>query len=123
MEKKILIVDDDPQICAQLKDFLIKKGFNPIIATSGEEALEKGKKEKPIIVLLEIKLPGMDGLMTLKRIREITEQIGIIIITGVRDENIAEEAIRLGAYSYITKPLDLDYLEMCLLTKILLLTT
>lgn len=120
--KKILIVDDNLQIRSLLERFLIKKGFYALTAASGEEALEKIKTAKPLIVLLDIKMPGMDGLMTLKRIKEINEDIGVIMITGVEDENIGEEALKLGAYDYITKPLDLDYLEMCLLTKILLLS-
>lgn len=120
--KKILIVDDNLQIRSLLEKFLIKKGFHALTAASGEEALEKIKTAKPIIVLLDIKMPGMDGLMTLKRIKEINEDIGVIMITGVEDENIGEVALKSGAYDYITKPLDLDYLEMCLLTKILLLS-
>lgn len=121
-EKGILVVDDDPEICNLLEKFLTKKGYNPITATSGEEALEKVKKEKPIIVLLDVKMPGMDGLMTLKRIREIDEQIGVIMITGVGNASIGEEAMNTGAYDYIMKPFDLNYLEMCLLTKIFLIT-
>ncbi len=120
--KKILIVDDNLQIRSFLERFLIKKGFYALSAASGEEALEKIKTAKPIIVLLDIKMPGMDGLMTLKRIKEINEDIGVIMITGVEDEDIGEVALKSGAYDYITKPLDLDYLEMCLLTKILLLS-
>ena len=64
----------------------------------------------------------MDGLVALKRIKEIDQRIGIIMITGMEDENMADEAMRLGAYDYIIKPVDLNYLEMCLLTKILLAT-
>ncbi len=120
--KKILVVDDNPKICAVLKAFLSNRGYSPIIAASGEEALEKIKTAKPIIVLLDIKMPGMDGLMTLKRIKGINEDIGVIMITGVEDENIGEEAMKLGAYDYIRKPFDLDYLEMCLFTKIILLS-
>lgn len=122
-KKKILVVDDDPQICTLLKDFLNKKGYNPITANNGEEALEKLRKEKPVIVLLDMVMPGMDGLMTLKRIKEIDERIGIIMTTGIKDKHIAELALELGAYDYVIKPFDLDYLEMCLFTKILLLTT
>lgn len=120
--KKILIVDDNLQVRSFMERFLIKKGFDALTAASGEEALEKIKTAKPLIVLLDIKMPGMDGLMTLKRIKEINKGIGVIMITGVEDKNIGEEALKSGAYDYITKPLDLDYLEMCLITKILLLS-
>jgi len=67
-------------------------------------------------------MPGMDGLMTLKRIKENNEGIGVIMINGLEDKNIGEETLKLGAYDYIAKPFDLDYLEMCLVTKILLLS-
>jgi len=116
-EHKVLIADDDPGIQALLRDFLIKKGFNPIIAKSGEEALEKVNKDKPAMVLLDIKMPGMDGLMALKKIKEINQRIGVIMITGVGEEQIAIEAMDAGAFDYIVKPLNLDYLEMCLLAK------
>lgn len=119
-EYKVLVADDDPLICSLLKDFLIKKGFHPIIAISGEEALKKVSEDKPIVVLLDINMPGMDGLMALKKIKEINEHIGIIMITGVGDEHIAKEAMNLGAFDYITKPVDLNYLETCLLTKVFL---
>lgn len=121
--RKVLVVDDEPRIREVLEKFLAKKGFQPITAASGEEALEKVMKEGPIVVLSDIKMPGMDGIMLLKRIREINEGIGVIMITAVGDEDIAHQAIELGAYDYIVKPLDFDYLEMCLLTKILLLST
>ncbi|MEW6100734.1 MAG: response regulator [Candidatus Omnitrophota bacterium] len=119
-KKKVLIVDDYAEICELLKDFLSRKGYSPITANSGEEALEKVMTEKPLIVLLDINMPGMDGLMTLKKIKEIDPRIAVIMITGLEDETLAEEAVRLGAYDYIRKPLNLSYLEMCLLTKVVL---
>lgn len=118
--RKILIVDDEPRIREILEKFLAKKGFPSITAASGEEALEKIVKEDPRAVLSDIKMPGMDGMILLKRIREINKGIGVIMITAVGDEDIAHQAMESGAYDYIVKPLDLDYLEMCLLAKILL---
>ena len=119
-KKKILIADDEPEICSLLKDFLTKKGFKPTVAISGEDALEKIKQENPIIVLLDINMPGMDGLMALKKIKEIGGDIGIIVITGMADANILEEAIKLGVYDYIVKPVNFNYLEFCLISKIIL---
>jgi len=121
-KKKILIADDEPEVCSLLNDFLTKKGFIPSIASSGEEALQKIKLNDPIIVLLDINMPGMDGLMTLKKIKETNEHIGIIIISGTADENIAEQAMRLGVYDYIVKPVNFGYLEFCLISKIILST-
>jgi DNA-binding NtrC family response regulator len=119
---KVLVVDDDPRIRDIIEQFLTKRKFTSVSAASGEEALEKIKKENPIVVLLDVKMPGMDGLITLKKIREISEDIGVIMISGVGEQSMAEEAIKLGAYDYIVKPLDFDYLEMCLMTKIMLLS-
>jgi DNA-binding response OmpR family regulator len=121
-KKKILVVDDDLAICSLIKDFLVNKGFKVVTASSGEEALEKFTIEKPILILLDIRLPGMDGIVTLKRIREIDKQVGVIMVTGLKDQEAFEEAQRLGAYDYIVKPFDLDYLEMCVLVRICLVS-
>jgi DNA-binding NtrC family response regulator len=120
--KKILVADDNPQICSLFEDFLKRKGFKPLIAGSGEEAIERTKKENPIIVLLDINMPGMDGLMTLKKIREINQSVGIIVVTGMSDENVVQEAMKMGIYDYIIKPINFDYLQFSLITKIILMT-
>ena len=121
-KEKILVVDDEPAVCSLLKEFLGKKGFNVVTASSGEEALEKFKKERPILILLDIKLPGMDGIMTLKRVREMDEKVGVIMITSVEEQEVFEEAKKLGAYEYVVKPFDLDYLENCVLVRITLVS-
>lgn len=118
-KEKVLIVDDDPQTCVLLKDFLSWRGFEPLVAGTAEEALEKVEKEKPRIVLLDIKLPGMDGLTALRKIKEANKDMDIVMITGVEDGSVASEAIKSGAYDYVIKPLNLDYLETCLLIKTL----
>jgi DNA-binding response OmpR family regulator len=115
-------VDDDPQISALIHDFLAKKGFNVVTAASGEEGLEKFKAEKPILVLLDVKLPGIDGILTLKRIREMDDKVGVIMITGVLDEAVLEEVKKFGVFEYIVKPFDLDYLETCALVRICLVS-
>jgi DNA-binding response OmpR family regulator len=121
-QEKILVVDDDQQISSLIRDFLSKKGFNVITAASGEEGLEKFKTEKPILVLLDVKLPGIDGILTLKRIREIDDKVGVIMITGVLDEAVLEEVKKFGVFEYIVKPFDLDYLETCALVRICLVS-
>jgi len=121
-ERKILVVDDDPQICSLIKDFLTKKGFTVVVAYSGEEGLEKLKKERPILVLLDVRLPGMDGIMALKRIKEIDPRVGVIMVTGLKDEDTFNEAKKLGAHEYIVKPFDLDYLDTCVLVRLCLVS-
>jgi len=113
---RILIVDDEIKICNMLENYLINHRLSPVIATSGEEGIEKARTVKPAIVLLDVNLPGMNGLMALRKIKEIDERIGVIMITGVEDEVIAKQAMKLGAFDYILKPIEFEYLEMCLLT-------
>lgn len=117
--KKILVVDDEEAICNMLKKFLTQKGYEAIIALSGEEAIGKVKEEKPHIVLLDIRMPKMDGIETLKKIRELDKEVGIVMITAVKDDDVGRKCLQLGAYDYITKPLSLDYLEGVLLVKLL----
>lgn len=122
-KSKILIVDDEPRIREVLVRFLTKEGFQTITAASGQEALDKVVEEKPIVVLCDIKMPGMDGMAVLKKIREINDRLSVIMITAVGDEDIARQVMELGAYDCIVKPLDLVYLEMCLISKIILSRT
>jgi DNA-binding response OmpR family regulator len=121
-KKVVLIVDDEPEICSLLSDFLSKRGFKPVIASNGEEAIIRTKQDNPIIILLDINMPGMDGLMTLKKIKETSEHVGIIVITGMADAHVAEEAMKLGIYDYMVKPVNFNYLEFCLISKIILST-
>ena len=117
--KKILIVDDEPAVCNMLKRFLTKKGYKATSVLSGEEALKKVEKDKPHVVLLDIKMPKMDGIEVLKKIKEFTKEIPIVVmVTAVNDEVIGKRCMELGAYDYITKPLGLEYLETVLMVKL-----
>ncbi len=119
---KIMVVDDDVSVSSLIKDFFAKKGYEVITAGNGRDALDKLNKEHPIVVLLDVRLPGMDGLLILKRIREIDSKVGVIMVTGIKDDETFEEAKKLGAYEYIVKPFDLDYLETCVLVRICLVS-
>jgi two-component system response regulator AtoC len=118
MKTKILVVDDEVEVCNMLKSFLTKKGYEVIVAFSAIDGLEKLKEEKPKIILLDIKMPGMSGVEAIHMIREINSEVGIIMATAVIDETIAKEAVKLGAYDYLVKPFDLNYLEKILLVKL-----
>ena len=117
--KKILVIDDEQPICKMLKKFLSRKGYQAITALSGKEGIKKVKQERPQIVLLDIKMPGIDGIETLKRIREIDKKVGIVMITVIKEDATGRKCMELGAYDYITKPFSLDYLESVLLVKLL----
>lgn len=108
---KILVVDDERDICEFVRNFLEERGYVVFSAESGEDALEAVKKEKPDLVLLDIKMKGMDGIAALKHIKDIDKKIKVVMVTALEDQEKIEEACRLGACEYITKPLALDHLE------------
>jgi CheY-like chemotaxis protein len=87
---------------------------------SGEEALKSLERLSPTVVLLDIKMPGMDGLVTLKKIKTLRPNTTVIMITGLHEEGTIDQALALGALDYITKPFSREYLETTLLSKILL---
>jgi DNA-binding response OmpR family regulator len=118
--RKILVADDEPAVCNMLKKFLIQKGYDVSIALNGEETLAKAKAEKPWAVLLDIRMPDIDGIEVLRRLREIDKKVPIIImVTAVNDAEVGRMCINFGASDYITKPITLEYLETVLTMKLL----
>ena len=115
---KILIVDDDVNACILLKSFLGEMDHDVIVSYNGEDALEKVKNLNPDIMLLDISMPGIDGMEVLRRVRQFNDKIGIIMVTGIKDESEAKEAIKKGADDYITKPVDYDHLNECILVDL-----
>jgi len=118
-KERILVVDDELEVCNALKEFLSLKEYAVQTALDGPTALKMVEDFNPHIVLLDIIIPGMGGLEVLKRIRKIDSKIGIIMTTAVVDEELAKSTIRLGAYDYITKPIDLNHLETVVLVKMI----
>lgn len=106
----ILVVDDDQGVRDTL-GLILKKRFHLITAADGESALELLKTHTVDVVLLDIRLPGIDGLEVLKRIKESYDSIEVIMITVVRDIETAVRAIKLGAYDYMTKEFKYDAVE------------
>ena len=115
---KVLVVDDDPKAVELLVEFLSTKGYEVLTATSGEEALRRVKEDRPHLVLLDVEMPKMNGIEALRRIREIDPEVGVIMATGVNEEDVGRKALELGAFDYIVKPLDMKYLEGSLWYKI-----
>jgi DNA-binding NtrC family response regulator len=115
---KLLVVDDEADICDFVKTFFKDRGFQVLTASSGDEALLIAKKERPEIVLLDIKMQGMDGVAALKHIKEIDKNIKVIMVTALEDQDKMNEAYKLGACDYITKPLTLDYLEQAVVKNL-----
>lgn len=115
---KMLVVDDEIEICEFLKLFFQERNFEVRTAYSGEEAVRVVEKVKPDIVLLDIHMPGMNGLQTLQAIKQRCPNSKVIMVTAIETNEKIEEAMRLGADNYITKPLSLEYLEKDVQEKI-----
>ncbi len=109
--KRILIVDDEEDVRLFLRDFLNDHEYQVDTAGSGEEALEKIAKNVPNVLLLDIMMPGMDGLQTLEAVKSKNPQVTVIMITALKDEARIVKAKKLGAHDYIVKPFSLSYLE------------
>ena len=107
----ILVVDDEPDVVEMLGEFLTNQGHLVWKARDGETALETVKEQGPTVVVLDMKLPRMDGLETLKRIKKLRPQTTVIMISGVATLDMAKESLKMGAYDYLAKPIDLNHLE------------
>lgn len=117
---EILIVDDEVQIQDMLRRFLEMKNFKCCTSSSASEALSLIIANGNIkLVLLDINMPVTNGIELLEKIREITSEIDVIMITGYEDMDAAEKAMELGARDYITKPFDFSYLETSILAGLI----
>ena len=108
MYPAVLIVDDEITIIESLKGILSDDGFEVMHAFNGYEALKKIEAESPDIVLLDIWMPGMDGIETLKEIKKITPSLPVVMITGHGTIESAVDATKSGAYDFLEKPLSID---------------
>lgn len=110
MARTILVVDDEASILQSLEGILSDEGFESITVKSGTEALEKIEEVMPDLVLLDIWMPGMDGMETLSRIREVYPNVQVIMMSGHGSIETAVKATKMGAYDFIEKPLSLEKL-------------
>lgn len=106
----ILIVDDERELLQQLEGFLRVRGCTVLTAASGEEALAALAHAQPALVLLDIKMPGLDGLVTLKKIKALRPDLPVIMMTALEDQSLMAQASALGAYEHILKPFNLTVL-------------
>jgi DNA-binding NtrC family response regulator len=107
----ILIVDDEAQICDLLSRVLAKEGYQVRTARSGTEAMHIAKNEPIELTLLDLRLPDIDGIQTLRQLKKIDESIVVIMMTAYGALDTAREAMMWGAYDFITKPVDLEFLN------------
>jgi len=114
--EKILVVDDEPSIRKYLRTLLEVDGFGVETAASGKEALESlARPEKPDLVILDVLMPEMDGLETLRRMMQMDRGLNVIMLSCSNEVNTVVEAIRIGALDYLTKPFEKAELEAALL--------
>lgn len=108
---KILVVDDEPNMVLLLAEYLTEQGYQVVTAHGGIEALAKLDLEKPQAILLDVRMPGMDGVEVLRRIRSFDTQVGILMISANDDIDLAKQTIGMGAFDYTLKPVDFAYLS------------
>jgi len=110
MKQRILIVEDEAQMCDLLDSFFTEKGYRVTTVQKGEEAVARLEEEGYALVITDIKLPGMSGLELLARIRLDWQDVAVIIMTAFSSISSAVEGMKLGAEDYIGKPFQLDEL-------------
>jgi DNA-binding NtrC family response regulator len=105
---KVLVVDDEEQMCFLLKRTFEKHGLTAIVSQDGESALDRFRKDEPDVVVLDILMPGLDGRETMQQMRQSNPEIPIIFMTGLAGVSGAVEAMKSGAFDYIAKPFELN---------------
>src|SRR5438093_12050339 len=108
MKPTILIVDDEPGVRAALSGVLRDEGYNVEAVSTGEECLERVTRGGLDLIILDVWLPGMDGLATLARLRERQIDAQVVLISGHGNIESAVRAIKLGAFDFVEKPLSLE---------------
>lgn len=114
----LLVVDDQMGVRRLLFEAFSEENYNVIMASSGMEAIEKVQALKPHVILMDMKMPGMNGLEALKEINKIYDDLLVIMMTAYGELEIVAEAIKLGIKEYITKPFDINELRL-LVKKVL----
>lgn len=107
---KVLVIDDEKGLRDMLSYALGREGYEVLVAENGEVGVEKVKQEEVNVVVTDIKMPGMDGVAVLKKIKQMNENVEVIVATGYGSMETAIESLRNGAYDYINKPFNIDEL-------------
>ena len=105
---RVLVVDDEPSVVEVFREFLSGEGYALSVALSGEEAVRLIPEIKPDLVLTDINLPGLSGLEVMRFAKRVDPEVAVIVVTGYASASTAIDALREGAYDYVTKPFDLD---------------
>jgi DNA-binding NtrC family response regulator len=111
-EAKILVVDDDVELADTLTDHLLEQGYFAAKAYGGKEALDLLQERDFHLVITDLKMPGMDGMELLRRVKGIDRKVSVVLITGYGTIETAVDAIKLGAYDFIQKPFQFNELQI-----------
>ncbi len=114
----VLVAEDDGQSRRGLVRFLQSQGHDVIEAADGRAAIALARERKPDIILLDLAMPGRDGLEVLKELVPVLPDTGFIIVTGNEDEKIASSCLELGAFDYVPKPVDFDILSQTIKARL-----
>jgi len=114
MKLRVLVVDDDEDICLYLREFLTREGFRVATVSKAADALVEIRQGRHQIVLLDVRLPGVDGVELLRQIRAIDSDICVIVMTGYPSVQSAVESMKAAAFDYLQKPFDLQDLRVVL---------
>jgi len=107
---KILLVDDEQEFVETLSERLKMRDLSSEMALDGEKALQVVQDQEPDVMVLDLKMPGIDGMEVLRRVRKTFPRVQVVILTGHGSEKDEEQARRLGAYAYLKKPVDIENL-------------
>ena len=107
---RILLVDDEEEFVKTLSERLVLRGLATQVATDGESALSRIETNPPNVVVLDVLMPGMDGLMVLERIKNALPELPVILLTGHGSTKDGIRGMQLGASDYLMKPIDIDSL-------------
>jgi two-component system, OmpR family, response regulator CpxR len=111
MPSKILLVDDEREFVQTLSERLLMRDMGSAVAYDGESALSLVKEDEPEVMILDLKMPGIDGIEVLRRVKETNPEIEVIILTGHGSEEDRKVCMELGAFAYLQKPVDIDKLS------------
>lgn len=107
MPKKILVVDDDYSFCKFLKEYLARLGYAVTISMNGEQALDLIREEKPDLMTLDIRMPGVNGYDILEKLRQETSPPQVVVISAIDTPEMEEQLTRSGAHAVLHKPVNL----------------
>jgi CheY-like chemotaxis protein len=114
LPSRVLLVDDEQEFVQTLSERLQLRGIGSAVAFDGQSALHLVNEDEPEVMILDLKMPGIDGMDLLQRVKSIRPEIEIIILTGHGNNKDREKSLQLGAFAYMQKPVDIDQLSTIL---------